>query len=408
MTPKLRFPEFTDEWQMKKLGDLFEIKSASRVHKDEWAKSGVPFFRSSDVVARFKGEKNTDAFIPMELFEKLSSKSGRIRKGDLLVTGGGSIGIPYLVKSNEPLYFKDADLIWIKHSVHVAPFFLYSFLVSPKFRRYLRSISHIGTIGHYTIEQAKMTPMPLASIEEQEKIADFLTALDERIAVGEQKLKLLEDYKRGVMQKIFSQQIRFKDEDGKPYTDWEEKKMSEIFSEVTKRVGDKNLETYSITAGRGFVTQAEKFGKDISGMQNERYTLLEKDDFAYNKGNSKTYSYGCVYKNGEGKEIAVPNVFISFRLKDRSMLPDYFEQLFINHYLDKHLRKLISSGARMDGLLNVNKKDFFEIEVPVPGQDEQQKIADFLTTLDDKVAVEQVYVAAAKQWKKGLLQRMFI
>lgn len=155
----------------------------------------------------------------------------------------------------------------------------------------------------------KNTKLAFPQKPEQEKIADFLTAVDERIAVGEKKLELLETYKSGVMQKIFSQQVRFKDENGEDYPDWEERKLIDVFNEVTDRVGNKNIETYSITAGRGFVSQTEKVGKDISGMQNERYTLLAEDDFAYNKGNSKIYSYGCVYRNSQGREIAVPNVF---------------------------------------------------------------------------------------------------
>ena len=132
--------------------------------------------------------------------------------------------------------------------------------------------------------------------------------------------------------------------------EWEEKKLGEIFNEVNEKVGNRNIDTYSITAGKGFVSQKEKFGKDISGSQNTNYTLLSTNEFSYNKGNSKTYNYGCVYLNNIGKEIAVPNVFISFSLTDKTMNPKFFEQKFKGHYLDKQLRKIISSGARMDGL----------------------------------------------------------
>jgi type I restriction enzyme S subunit len=84
LVPKLRFPGFEGEWVEKRLGEVIEISSASRVHKHEWTESGVPFFRSSDVVANYKGTENTKAFISMDLFKKLSEKSGRVSKDDIL------------------------------------------------------------------------------------------------------------------------------------------------------------------------------------------------------------------------------------------------------------------------------------------------------------------------------------
>ena len=120
LAPKLRFKEFSDAWNDKKLGDVLEITSASRVHKDEWTENGVPFFRSSDVVAAFKGNENTKAYISFELYTSLANKSGRVKKDDILITGGGSIGIPFLIKNNEPLYFKDADLLWIKNTNEIS------------------------------------------------------------------------------------------------------------------------------------------------------------------------------------------------------------------------------------------------------------------------------------------------
>ena len=112
--PEIRFKGYTDDWEEKTLGNLFEITSASRVLKNEWTASGIPFFRSSDVVSDYKKTDNIKAFISHELYKKLSTISGCVQKNDILVTGGGSIGIPYLVKTNEPLYFKDADLLWLK------------------------------------------------------------------------------------------------------------------------------------------------------------------------------------------------------------------------------------------------------------------------------------------------------
>ena len=113
--PEIRFAGFTDDWEQRKLGDVTELKSASRVHKGEWTDSGVPFFRSSDVMAAINGTTNEKAYISEELYEKLSNASGKLEEGDVLVTGGGSVGNPYIVPNSEPLYTKDADLLWIKN-----------------------------------------------------------------------------------------------------------------------------------------------------------------------------------------------------------------------------------------------------------------------------------------------------
>ena len=201
--PEIRFAGFTDAWEQRKLGDLMEISSASRVHKNEWEDAGVPFFRSSDVVAEFKGTDNPKAFISYGLYEELVKKSGRVQKDDVLVTGGGSVGVPYLVKNNEPLYFKDADLIWLKNSGCVNGEFLFTFFTSANFRHYVNSIAHIGTISHYTIEQAQSTPIYLPNKDEQNMIGQFFKHLDNLITLHQRKLKKLQNVKKSMLEKMF-------------------------------------------------------------------------------------------------------------------------------------------------------------------------------------------------------------
>ena len=171
------------------MGEVTELKSASRVHKDEWTDYGVPFFRSSDVMAAINGATNEKAYISEELYAKLSSASGKLEKGDVLVTGGGSVGNPYIVPNNEPLYTKDADLLWIKNQGRFHPYFLYEYFFSPTFRIYLNSISHVGTIAHYTITQLSETSICLPDIEEQIKVGEYFDSLDHLITLHQSKLK---------------------------------------------------------------------------------------------------------------------------------------------------------------------------------------------------------------------------
>ena len=185
--PEIRFKGFTDEWEQRKFGEITELKSASRVHKDEWTSNGVPFYRSSDVMAAINGTENEKAFISEELYEKLSKVSGKLEEGDILVTGGGSVGNPYIVPDNKPLYTKDADLLWIKNKGKFHPYFLYEFFFSPTFRNYLGSISHVGTIAHYTITQLSDTPICLPSFDEQKEVGEYFQSLDNLITLHQRK-----------------------------------------------------------------------------------------------------------------------------------------------------------------------------------------------------------------------------
>ena len=188
--------------------------------------------------------------------------------------------------------------------------------------------------------------------------------------------------------------------------DWEVVKLGDIFYEIRDKIGDKNIETYSISAGKGFISQKNKFGKDISGKQNKNYILLKKNQFSYNKGNSKQYRYGCIYPNTTDKNIAVPNVFISFDFKKNEMSTQYYAKLFENHFLDRGLRKIISSSARMDGLLNINKKYFFELPIIKPPLQEQKKIAQILSTWDRAIEKQEKLIEVKEKLKKGLMQRL--
>ena len=177
-------------WEQRKFSELTEIRSASRVHKEEWQSSGVPFYRSSDVMAALNGTENEKAFISEELYEKLTAVSGKLEKGDVLVTGGGSVGKPYIVPNNEPLYTKDADLLWIKNNENLDPYFVYTFFFSPTFTDYLNSVSHVGTIAHYTITQLGETPITLPCVSEQQKIGDYFRNLDSLITLHQRKSKI--------------------------------------------------------------------------------------------------------------------------------------------------------------------------------------------------------------------------
>jgi len=189
--------------------------------------------------------------------------------------------------------------------------------------------------------------------------------------------------------------------------EWQAYTLDEIADRLTEKVGDRQLTTLSISAGVGFVSQAEKFSRDISGKQYKNYILLKKGDFSYNKGNSKKFPQGCIYELKEYDEAAVPNAFISFRFHG-SCVSSFYKGYFDNNFHGKQLTKFITSGARMDGLLNINPSDFFSIVLPTPKEkEEQQKIADCLSSLDDLIVAEDKKLEILNAHKKGLMQKLF-
>lgn len=188
-------------------------------------------------------------------------------------------------------------------------------------------------------------------------------------------------------------------------SDWGIAKLSELAVELTETAGHKKYETVSISAGIGFVNQAEKFGKELSGKQYEKYIVLHKGDFSYNKGNSNRYPQGCIYRLNDREEAAVPNVFESFRIVKGC--PEYYEQLFISGFLNHQLYRLINHGVRDDGLLNLTGTDFYSCLLPVPPLREQERIVDLLSTCDSMISRYEEKAEQYQTLKKHLLNKMF-
>lgn len=187
---------------------------------------------------------------------------------------------------------------------------------------------------------------------------------------------------------------------------WSAPRLVDISTPVEERVGDRILTPVSISAGIGFVPQAEKFGRDISGNQYRQYTVVQSGDFVYNKGNSLKFPQGCVYDfQGEG-QVAAPNVFICFRLKDdcNSL---FFRYCFEHNVHGRQLKKHITSGARSNGLLNINKDVFFGVKIPSPRYEEQQYIANCISSLSDLIAAESLKLSGLTTYRKSLMQRLF-
>ena len=202
--PEIRFAGFTDPWEQRKLGDMMNVTSVKRIHQSDWTDAGIRFLRARDIVAASKGEEPDDLlYISKEKYDEYSALSGKVAIDDLLVTGVGTIGIPYLISNSEPLYFKDGNIIWFQNSGKInGKFFYYSF-TSQQIQSFINDSAGIGTVGTYTIESGKKTPILLPKEEEQKKIGAFFTNLDNLITLHQRKLEKLQNIKKSCLEKMF-------------------------------------------------------------------------------------------------------------------------------------------------------------------------------------------------------------
>ena len=248
----------------------------------------------------------------------------------------------------------------------------------------------------------------IPSRKEQEKIASFLGAIDKRLTELRRKHELLQTYKRGVMQKIFSQEVRFKGEIGSAFPDWEKKKMGEVFTRITRKNKENNLNVLTISAQYGLINQREFFNKSVAADDLTGYYLLKCGDFAYNKSYSNGYPMGAIKRLNLHEKGVVSTLYICFSTSDE-VEARFYEKYFDGGFLNHELHKIAQEGARNHGLLNMSVVEFFrDITLDNPDTEEQEKIADFLTAIDQKIEAVARQVDRTEQFKKGLLQKMFV
>ena len=182
--------------------------------------------------------------------------------------------------------------------------------------------------------------------------------------------------------------------------------MTSFTQRVKGNDGRMDLPTLTISASEGWLNQKDRFSANIAGSEQKNYTLLRQGELSYNHGNSKLAKYGVVYALQEYKEALVPRVYHSFKV-DESHDALFVEYYFSTKRPDRELRKLISSGARMDGLLNIGYDEFTNISISLPTFSEQKQIVALLKVCDKNITVHQRKIEHLNLKKKALLQKLF-
>lgn len=205
--PKVRFSEFEGdgEWEIKRVEDFFDVGSSKRVLQKDWTNDGVPFYRTRELVSLSKNEPfGSEIFISEDLYIELKESYGVPVEGDFLVSGVGTLGVIYQVKKEDKFYFKDGNVIWFSKREELDSSFFEFCFESSHIQNQIDAQTSKSTVGTYTIKNARITEFwHPPRIEEQQKIASCLSAVDELITAQQDKIEQLQQHKKGLMQGLF-------------------------------------------------------------------------------------------------------------------------------------------------------------------------------------------------------------
>lgn len=403
--PKLRFEEFKGDWERKLLGDVSNTYSGGTPlsSKKEFYMGNIPFIKSGEI-----SSDKTEQFITSVALKSSSAKM--VSKGDLLFAlYGATSGEVALSKIDGAI-----NQAVLAIQTRECPSFLYYYLRRNK--AVILNTFLQGGQGNLSAQIIKELNFHFPIQQEQTKIASFLTSVDRKIEMLEKQLELQERYKKGMMQKLFSQEIRFKDENGEEFPEWEEKRLGqlgEFYNGLTGKSGN------DFGTGVPFITYKSIFDNSkIDLNRTEKVEITEEDR---SKGKQNLVKKGDMFFTVSSEtpdEVGMVSVLLDdvgecylnsfcfgFRINNlEANLPDFFRFYLHSDYFRKATYILAQGSTRY----NVSKEGLSRINLVVPCYSEQSAIAIILVSLQNKIESTKKQIEAAKQWKKGLLQKMFV
>lgn len=398
--PSLRFPEFIGKWELMKVGDVVQFING-KAHENDIDEGGKYIvvnskFISQDGKVKKYSNKNILPLFRNNIVMVMSD-----------VPNGKALAKCFLIDQDEKYTLNQRICALLENKCH-NPFLI---RVINRNEYYL---SFDSGVGQTNLKKEDVLNCPIhipLNISEQTKIATFLTAVDERLNQLKQKKTILEQYKKGVMQKIFDQVIRFKDDDGNEYPDWGIKKMVEI-GEFKNGI-NKGKEDFGF--GSPFINLMDVFGKStISNLKLDLVNANEKELKLYElKKGDVLFIRSSVKKSGVGETSLIMNdltdtVFSGFliRFRDTKIKLDLGFKKFC--FAVRKFRENLISLSTTSANTNINQESLNELEISLPSLAEQTKMANFLSAIDEKISLCNNQIAKTEQYKKGLLQQMFV
>ncbi|MGK5511087.1 restriction endonuclease subunit S [Brevibacillus formosus] len=411
--------------------DMKSGLSRSLSHED----IGIPVLRSNNI------DRNIVNFNDLKYWYVNDPQGANVenyflKNGDLLVNfinsvaQIGKVAIFNNTIGRNVIYTTNVLKMTLSSELNSTYFLHYS--QSNRYKKYISMITKPAVNqASFTTKEFRNMKMLVPPIEEQQKIAIILSTWDSAIELKEKLIEQKKEQKKGLMQKLLMGQIRWNDREknteeeirerlemimrGEVPTGYKDTKVGilpeewtvERLKKISKRVQRKNegkdeYPVLTISSLGGFLNQSDRFSKVIAGENLSKYTLLKKYEFAYNKGNSKTYPYGCIFRLEDYNEALIPNVYYSFQITEGDT--EFYKHYFISGKMNRHLARVINTGVRNDGLLNLDVNDFFDIPVACPPIKEQSKIAKVLSLAVEELQCLEREVDSLREQKKGLMQ----
>lgn len=406
--PKLRFPGFVGEWEEKTISDIADVlQGFGFPDKYQGQTTGdLPFCKVGDISAAVdKGERiisHAANYVNYSLLPTLHARP--IPEGATIFAKIGEA-----IRSNKRIMtgcpcLIDNNAAAVKAKEGESDEFIFYLMSNVNLADYAGGI--VPSVNKSTVETISVLIPP--TIAEQKKIASCLSDIDSLIAAQNRIVAAVKEKKKGLIQQLFPQngettpRLRFPGFSG----EWEEKKMSDMFTRITRKNAENNQNVLTISAQYGLISQLEFFKKSVAAADVTGYYLLKKGEFAYNKSSSQGRPFGAIKPLRLYDKGVVSTLYICFKCNDPREI-DFWNQYFDAGLLDKELMSIAQEGARNHGLLNIPTSGFFSLSVLSPSIDEQQKIASCLSALDYIIVTETNKLEALKAHKKGLMQQLF-
>ena len=406
--PKLRFKEFDGDWTKSSLINLAKDKSLNNGVFNDQNKvgQGYKLINVLDMYIERDIDESRLSLLDLDLKE---FERNKVKFGDIfftrssLVKEGIAFSNVYLGHSQDITY--DGHLIKLSPDLEVTnPSFLNYALKTSKVRKQLIQGGKTATMTTIGQQEVGKTPIDFPVLDEQTKIASFLSAVDEKISQLTQKHQLLSQYKQGMMQKLFSQQVRFKADDGSEFGEWE----TTTLGQTGKFIGGGTPSKENSEFWEGsipWISSSDLTEESIFKINITRFISQN----ALNQSATKLVpanSILIVSRVGVGKVAITPNEICTSQ--DFTSLTLHKGSSIFFAYLIKSLTPYLlemNQGTSIKGFI---KDDLANLELKIPCIEEQTKIANFLSAIDQKIEVVAQQIEQAKQWKKGLLQQMFV
>lgn len=378
--PQLRFPEFTDVWDNDTLDNLTERIGDGLHGTPEYVNNSEIYFINGNNLIDGRIQINeTTKKVSLETFQQ---NDKNLNTKTLLISINGTIGSIARYNNEKVMLGKSVGYF----NFNANPDFFYYLLNTSNIQNYFISELTGSTIKNLSLKTLREAKVNFPKGPEQIKISDFFKSIDEKIQSLRKKISLLEKYKKGVMQKLFSQELRFKDEDGNEFPEWSPKKIGDSldYEQPTNYLvssteySDKHS-TPVVTAGKTFILG---YTDETSGIFSDGLPVIIFDDFTTA---SQFVDFPFKAKSSAMKIL---------KSKENTDIKFMYEALqMVNYETGAHGRHWISV--------------FAEMEILTPDYKEQIKISSFLSAIDKKINSVNTLLLQTENWKKGLLQKMF-